>query len=205
MITADLLRTLGWVDPEAWAALLGPEAEANGITTPRRAALALANFTNETGGGRTLVESLNYKPEDLVRQWPKHFDDATAARVGRTADHPADQEAIANLAYGGRMGNAAPGDGWLYRGAGLIQATGHDNYLLLATLTGKPIASLPGWCATRLGAAQSGCLLWNKKGCNQIADTGDVTRCRLRINGGTIGLPRVKQLYAQALAALGTS
>ena len=203
LITADLLLRLGWVDPEQWASALSPAAARHGITTPARLAMALANFAHETDGGRRLDENLNYSPEALLAQWPKHFTAETAAALGRTPGHPADQRGIACAAYDGRMGNCSPGDGWTFRGAGLLQATGRDWFGKLAMVTKRPIADLPAWLLTRDGAAESGCALWEWMGCNKLADAGDVVRCRLVVNGGAIGLDDVKARWVAAKTALG--
>ncbi len=76
-------------------------------------------------------ESLNYPPDRLrlkFSYFQAHADESEL--YGRTADHPADQEAIANRAYANRNGNGdiASGDGWKYRGRGLIQITGRTQY-----------------------------------------------------------------------------
>lgn len=81
------------------------------------------------GTGR---ESLNYKPEAIISTFNRkitRFTKQQAELYGRTSAHPANQEMIANIAYGNRMGNGAPetGDGFKYRGLGPIQLTGADN------------------------------------------------------------------------------
>lgn len=94
-------------------------------------AYILATAYHETGATmRPVEESLNYSEEALRKQWPKHFTAADAKRWGRNDSHPANQEAIADKAYGGRMGNGPPssGDGWRFRGRGFAQITGRDNY-----------------------------------------------------------------------------
>ncbi|HMK65438.1 MAG TPA: hypothetical protein VK564_06560, partial [Thermodesulfobacteriota bacterium] len=65
----------------------------------------MAQLSHESGQGREMTESLNYKPAALLKQWPNHFSPAQAAAYGRTLEHPADQKMIGILAYGGRMGN----------------------------------------------------------------------------------------------------
>lgn len=88
-------------------------------------AYALATAHHETGGKMVpVLENLNYSAEGLRRTFPKYFSVADAAKYARKP------EAIANRAYGNRMGNGpeASGDGWKYRGRGLVQITGKDNY-----------------------------------------------------------------------------
>lgn len=91
----------------------------------RWTAYALATAYHETGEKMVPVtENLNYSANGLRATFPKYF---TASQANEYARKP---EAIANRAYGSRMGNGpeASGDGWKYRGRGLVQITGKDNY-----------------------------------------------------------------------------
>jgi putative chitinase len=117
----------------------------HGITKDIHIVHMMAQFSHETGEGNEMTESLNYKPAALLAQWPKHFTSAQAMACGRTADHPANQKMIGELAYGGRMGNdpAPSEDGFNYRGRGLIQTTGKKSYAELATFTGLNLVSSP--------------------------------------------------------------
>lgn len=204
-INPALLRQLGAHDADAWAPILATACAAHGITTPRRLAAFLANILVETGGLARLTESLNYRSDVLLKQWPKRFTAASAQRLGRTADHPADQRGIAEAAYGGRLGNGPPGsgDGWLFRGRGLIQLTGRENYARFAAKIGMPLADLPEFLETRPGAAESAASFWERAGCNAVADGGDIRTVRRLVNGGEIGLDHVREKYHAACRALG--
>jgi putative chitinase len=202
VITAKLMQGLNWADPAEWAAVLEAACARREINTAKRVAMFLANTGHETAGGRRLRESLNYRPEALVKQWPKYFTPEYAAEVGRTVSRPADQKAIAEAAYGGRMGNKNPGDGWRFIGRGLMQTTGRYNYESLAEIVNMPVDDLPEWIETREGAAESAAIFWHAKNCNDLADTGAVDRCRQRINGGLIGIDDVRSRYATALGLL---
>lgn len=202
-VTPDLLLRLGWIDPEAWTPPIAAACKRRDITTAQRVAMFLANAGHETNGGRRLVESLDYTPQALVATWPRHFTADYAAEVGRTSSHPADQQAIAEAAYGGRMGNTSPGDGWLYRGRGLMQTTGRDGYAKLALATGRKIDAIPAWLETREGAAESAAAYWAWAGCNPLADAGAIEACRKAVNGGLIGLDDVRARWLRALTALG--
>jgi len=87
-----------------------------------RIAAFVAQVGHESGQLRRLVENLNYSADALRKTWPNRFNSELANAVARKP------EQIANIAYGNRMGNTEPGDGWKYRGRGLIQITGKDNY-----------------------------------------------------------------------------
>lgn len=92
---------------------------------PRWTAYALATAYHETGGKMTaIIENLNYSAKGLRATFPKYFSVAEAARYAR------EPEAIANRAYANRMGNGpeSSGDGWRFRGRGICQCTGKDNY-----------------------------------------------------------------------------
>lgn len=99
-------------------------------------AYVLATAYHETGATfeTTAVESLNYSPEGLAKTFSRErISLADARRLGRYAGHPAEQEAIANLIYGGEwgrksLGNIQPGDGWKFRGRSWPQLTGRANY-----------------------------------------------------------------------------
>jgi putative chitinase len=202
MISAKLLQGLNWTAPAEWAAALTNPCRSFAINTPKRVAMFLANAGHETAGGRRLRESLNYRPEALVKQWPRHFTMEYAAEVGRTVSRPADEKAIAEAAYGGRMGNKNLGDGWRFIGRGLMQTTGRYNYERLASIVSKPVDELPEWLETKTGAAESAAIFWGSTNCNELADAGAVDRCRQRINGGLIGIDDVRSRYATALGLL---
>jgi putative chitinase len=202
VITAKLMQGLNWSDPAEWAAVLEAACARREINTSKRVAMFLANTGHETAGGRKLRESLNYRPEALAKQWPKYFTPEYAAEVGRTVSRPADEKAIAEAAYGGRMGNKNPGDGWRFIGRGLMQTTGRYNYERLAEIVNMPVDDLPEWIETREGAAESAAIFWHANNCNDLADAGAVDRCRQRINGGLVGIDDVRARYATALGLL---
>ncbi len=87
-------------------------------------AYMLAIVFHETGATmQPVTENLNYSAERLVEVWPSRF--PTIASAKPFARNP---RKLANKVYGGRLGNTAPDDGWLYRGRGLPQITGKENY-----------------------------------------------------------------------------
>lgn len=98
----------------------------------------LSTALEETGGFNAVAENLNYSAERAHEVWPSRF--ASAANAEPFAHNP---EALANIVYGGRLGNTLPGSGWKYRGRGLIQITGYDNYARLQKITGLPLVSQP--------------------------------------------------------------
>ena len=209
-ITIGLLEALGIRHALAvqWLPHISQAAHRYQIdASPRRIAAWLATIAHESARLTTLVENLNYSAEGLARTWPARYADmtgapnATAIRIARR------QEDIANLTYAGRLGNGGPesGDGWRYRGRGLIQITGRANYEatskalgLLGSLVDRPeLLEQPEF------AADSAAEWWHRHGCNQLADTGDMAAVTRRVNGGLNGLDDRLKLYAAALTYLG--
>lgn len=170
------------------------------INTPRRIAAFVAQCAHESGSFKFLKENLNYRAESLMRVWPRYFPDmATAQRYAHN------QEAIANRAYAGRMGNGPEesGDGWRFCGRGLIQLTGRNNYQAFADSIETNINDIPAYLATFEGAVQSACWFWENNNLNQWADAGDIITLTKKINGGTLGLADRQKHYEHALHVLG--
>ena len=178
------------------------------IDTPRRMAAFIAQCAHESGGFSVLQENFNYKPQALRRLFSKYFPDDAIA--GQYCAKPNKQEAIANRIYANRMGNGdeSSGDGYRFRGRGLIQLTGRSNYQNFADsieVDGRPlkIEEVPAYLETFEGAAQSACWFWETNNLNKWADDGDILTLTKRINGGTIGLEDRKKHYEHALHVLG--
>ena len=181
---------------EALAQLL-PDYE---ITTPKRIAAFIAQCAHESGGFRFVSENLNYKAESLMKVFPKYFHDMGTAKA-----YEKQPAKIANKIYASRMGNGdeASGDGFRYRGRGLIQLTGKDNYTWFAASIETPVEQAAQYLETFEGAAQSACWFWENNNLNKWADLGDIEKMTKIINGGTIGLEDRKKHYAHALHILG--
>lgn len=170
------------------------------ITTPLRMAAFLAQANHESDGLRLLSEGMNYSAEGLLATWPKRFNAETAQAYARKP------EKIANLVYANRMGNGdeASGDGWKFRGGGIFQLTGRDDYkqygaeVGLDLLTEPDLVRLPGW-----PAAMSAAWEWQRSKLNKPADAGDIDKVSKLLNGGTIGLKERRHCYAVAKRALG--
>lgn len=170
------------------------------INTAQRMAAFMAQCAHESGNFMFLQENLNYKAASLRKVFPKYFpDDATAQAYEKKP------EKIANRIYANRMGNGPEesGDGWRYRGRGLIQVTGKHNYTwFAASLEIKPEEAAE-YMQTFEGAAQSACWFWESNKLNQWADAGDIVTLTKRINGGTIGLEDRIKHYEHALHIFG--
>jgi putative chitinase len=173
------------------------------INTPQRIAAFMAQCAHESGGFMFLSENLNYKPATLRKIFPKYFpDDAIANEY---CSRPNKAEAIANKVYANRMGNGPEesGDGFRYRGRGLIQLTGKQNYTWFAASLSITPEEAAEYMGTFEGAAQSACWFWETNNLNQWADKGDILTLTKKINGGTIGLDDRIKHYEHALHVLG--
>lgn len=197
---AALLRAAGFGDADGWAAALLRPMRAHGIAGPRRVAAFLATIAHESNGGRQLEENLSYSADRIMAVWPARFPTREAAeRLAR------DPFGLAESVYGGRMGNARPGDGWHYRGRGLIQITGAANYGMAAEGVGLPLLEAPDMATGQGAAAAIAAWWWAGNGCNELADSGDMEAWRRRVNGGLQGLHDVRRRYVDVLAAMGAA
>jgi putative chitinase len=173
------------------------------INTPQRMAAFLAQCAHESADFTALEENLNYKPASLRKLFGKYF--PTDDLANEYCSKPNKQEAIANRIYANRMGNGPEesGDGFKYKGRGLIQLTGKDNYTYFAGSLGISVEDAAEYMHTFEGAAQSACWFWENNNLNQWADKGDILTLTKKINGGTIGLDERIKHYEHALHVLG--
>ncbi|EBY1391006.1 glycoside hydrolase family 19 protein [Salmonella enterica subsp. enterica serovar Wagenia] len=171
-----------------------------GITAPLDQAMFIAQIWHESGGFTRIVENLNYSADGLKATFGKYFPGDTAQLYGRTADHPANQKAIANIVYAHRMGNIEENDGWNYRGRGLIQITGHDNYRDCGAGLGADLILSPQLLEQDEYAARSAAWFFASKG--SLKRSGDIKAVTKIINGGTNGLDDRKARYEKAKSVL---
>lgn len=188
------------------------------INTPLRQAGFLAQITWESGRLNNLQESLNYSVQGLVNTWPKRFGkeieagdgkkvlvpNERAKALGRSPEHPANQQGIANYVYANRMGNAPEetGDGWRFRGRGPKQITGHDNYKACGQALGLDLLGHPDLLLEpRYGALAAG-WYWDMSGCSPLMDKKDFRAVTIAINGGLLGYNERKMLLEKNLGVL---
>jgi putative chitinase len=161
-----------------------------GTTSPLVIAHAMAEFSEECNAGLEMVEDMNYSAARLLKIFPTHFSTAQAI----TMQHQ--PKLIADQAYDGRMGNRiGTDDGWNFRGHGFPQATGLNEYMALAKLTGLDLVNDPELVsdpahALECGVAdfiQCGCLPYAEKdmlvGVASMLNVGHYVSDPNRING----------------------
>lgn len=203
MISASKLsRAMGIGDDAAalWIAHVNTALDLCGCKTPEHVSMWIAQVGHESANLTRLVESLNYSADGLVKTWPTRFTAESAARVGRTASKAADQEAIAEIVYGGRLGNVHAGDGWRFRGRGPIQVTGRANYRECGQAIGADLEQEPSLLELRSTGAASTAWYWRKHRLTGL--NGDVLRVTRLINGGTHGLADRQSRYDKAMSVL---
>ncbi len=153
-----------------------------GITALADQAMFIAQVGHESMGFSAVVENFNYTPSALVATFGKRITQQQADALGRTSGHAARQDAIANLVYSNRLGNKAPGDGWKYRGRGLIQITGLHNYRICGAALKLDLVTSPEQLEQDLQAARSAAWFYTSKGC--MVYGADINRVTRIINGG---------------------
>lgn len=172
------------------------------VTTAPRVAAFMAQCAHESGQFTVLQENLNYSAAGLRKIFPKYF--PTDELANQYARQP---EKIANRVYGGRMNNGpeATGDGWRFRGRGIIQITGRDNYTRCSQdlYEDDTLVQDPDKLCSKDGSIYSACWFWWGRGLNDFADAGDMLTITKRINGGTIGLDDRMKHYNHFLHLLG--
>ena len=175
------------------------------ITTERRVAHFLSQCAHERAVFKRLEENLNYSAKALRAVFGRYFGDAPKRDADEYHRKP---EMIANYVYMDefrkyKMGNVEEGDGWLFRGRGLKQLTGRDNYTKFGASVDMTAEEAAEYVATPAGAVESACWFWDTNNLNDIADGDNVKLMTKKINGGSIGLDDRKKRYMHAMKVLG--
>jgi putative chitinase len=206
MITESQLKQImpGCTTPAGWIEPLIEATNRFQIDNNARLAAFLAQIAVESRQLSRLVESLYYKAERLMEVWPARF--PTLAIAQPYENQP---QKLANFVYADRLGNgnSASGDGWTFRGRGIMQITGRSNYRDVAKNIGLPtLESQPDLLAQPPAAALSAAYFWKSKGLNEFADqqTDDSFRRITKIiNGGDTGLSTRLKYWETAKSVLG--
>ena len=207
--TLEQLQAAKIKNPEKWLDAIVATCEEFEINTPQRIAAFLAQTSHESGGYTMLSENLNYRATTLAACWPNRFavmgpdkkpkrNEKGALIPTKVAESIAGKpEFIANMVYSGRMGNgpAESGEGWKFRGRGLKQLTGKDNYARCGRDLGVDLVANPDLLLEPLYAARSAGWFWKANNLSAFADVDDIKGMTKKINGGFIGLEQRQALY----------
>ena len=194
----EMLKEMGVSDGDAEQYIhhLEKALPTYGIAESRqRLAHFFAQVLHESGCMRFDMENLNYSSDALQKVFGKYFTSKDEADA--YARRP---EKIANRVDANRMGNGdeASGDGWKYRGRGLIQLTGRANYQAFAEWIGdRNVMNDPDLVATEY-AVHSAVFFWVRNDLNALADRDDIVGLTKRVNGGANGLAHRRELLNKA-------
>ena len=198
---------------EIWLPFVQQACERYQINTKNQEAAFIAQCAHESGGFTMLQENLNYRASTMAACWPARFGvknpDGTWAKDAKGARVPnkfalaleRKPEMIANVVYANRMGNGPTesGEGWLYKGRGLKQLTGKDNYTRCGQAIGANLVDEPDLLLNPKYASLSAAWFWSVNKCGPIAESGDFVALTKKINGGTIGLEDRQKRYQAVL------
>ena len=206
LITDDRLKSFlpRLVELTAWTAALNEAMTRFEIASPERAAAFLAQIAHESAECSRLVENLSYSAKRLMDVWPKRF-----PTLERALPYERQPEKLANYLYAKRLGNGdtTTGDGWRFRGRGLLQVTGRANYHAIGLALDLPLDTEPELLSQPHAAALSAGHFWKSRGLNELADDRndddddeDFVRISVTINGGRAGLESRQRYWAKAKA-----
>jgi putative chitinase len=167
-------------------------------------AMFIAQVSHESSGFTRTVENFNYSSAGLTATFQTRITAGQAKMLGRRDNEkilPLNRQmAVANLVYSNRMGNKRADDGWRYRGRGLIQLTGLDNYRACGAGLNLDLLGEPELLEMDLHAMRSAGWYWISSGCCRCSN--DLVRVTKLINGGRNGLADRKSRYDRALRVL---
>ena len=171
------------------------------ITKPEDQAMFIAQVGHESACFTRVLENFNYSVAALKATFGKRLTAYQCEMLGRVdGQQVAHQPQIANLAYAGRMGNKEQGDGWAFRGRGLIQITGRENYAKCGVALKLDLVGNPSQLEEDINAARSAAWFYATSGC--LNYTGDLVRVTQIINGGQNGITDRRARFEKAKAAI---
>lgn len=199
VLTVAKLKKLLPVTPEAWLEVMADELSKWGVDTPHEVASFLAQTSHESDEFRRLEENLNYSAERLMVVWPTRF---RTYEVAQKYEHM--PQKLANYVYASRMGNSdtISGDGWRFRGRGIIQLTGRANYKACGDGIGENLLMHPEKLLEPFAGVRAACWYWKEHNLDTVDDDKDVRTETRKINGGDTELVRRQALFNKYLELL---
>ena len=156
-----------------------------------------AQVLTQTGALTALIENLNYSAEDLMRIWPSRFPSLASAEP-----YAHDPVKLGEYLYGRRMGNTNPGDGFLFRGRGLLQITGRSAYTHIGQqlefdLAGEPDQAFAPIHCLEVAAAEWAVSGSGGKSCNALADDDNLEAVARAMDGALTGFAERRSWLAK--------
>jgi putative chitinase len=182
--------------------------EQHGITTPLRMSHFMAQAMTETGGFKVLRESMSYSVPRMLQIFGvgNHSAKITAAEAPSLAHN---ERALAERVYGlgnprkaNELGNTQPGDGFLFRGNGVLQTTGRGAHRRMGQPFGLDFEGNPDLVTAPEHALKPALKEWSDNNLNRFADQNDIRTITKRINGGLNGFEDRKAFFARLLPKL---
>jgi putative chitinase len=207
-LLARTLNAITEISPDARSGYLqairegGQMFEEHGITTPLRMSHFMAQVMAETGGLTVLRESMNYKVPRMLEIFGAHHSAKVTAAEAPGLAH--NEHALAERVYGfgnpskaQELGNTQPGDGFRYRGNGMLQTTGREAHRLMGLPFGLDFENNPDLVTLPEHALKPALKEWSNNNLNHFADQNDIRTITLRINGGLNGFEDRKTFFAK--------
>jgi putative chitinase len=202
MITVAALVATGIPSAQAqsFAAPLQAACDRFSIDTPGRMAAFVAQCAHESSNFTALEEGLFYRSADRIcKIFPSRVANVAAAQA--LVGNP---QALADCVYAGRNGNGdeASGDGYRFRGRGLIQLTGRANYERAANALARDYIADPDLVAAADDACLTAGWFWDASKLNALADAGSFDAITRAVNGPAMaGAAERRELFELALRA----
>lgn len=212
-ILKEIVPSLNANDAEAWATVAAEVFPHYEITTPIRIAAFLGNAVIESQYFTALSENMNYsKPERIASIFRSTMDldkdkVIDPEEIENAKKYVRNPELLANTVYANKYGNGdiASGDGFRFRGGGIMHITFKDMFVEYAEFVGMELGYVARAVRTdKFYALDSGAWCWHVvKGINPIADKGDFKKCVARINPAFVGYNERLGVYEKAKIVLG--
>lgn len=202
MMDVETLIACGIAPTQAKAFLktLADACAVYSINTATRMAAFVAQCAHESQNFTMLEECLYYRTPERVREVYK----STVHSLDQAAGLCRAPEKLANVVYANRNGNGdvASGDGWKYRGRGLIHLTGRANYAKASVNPGANYETHPEIVSTPSHACLTAAWFWATNGCNVLADASNIDAITRVINGEAMaGKNERRENFREALVA----
>lgn len=185
-----------------FAGYLSDACEMFAINTPVRVAAFVAQCAHESAGFTTLEECLFYRTPERIREvYPSRV--PTLSDAASLCRNP---QALANRVYSNKNGNGTEesGDGWSFRGRGLIQITGRAGYALISAMRSglQDYTSVPDLVAQPSHACLTSAYWWQQHGCNELADSSQIDAITRVVNGpAMVGALARRENFREAMVA----